>query len=150
MSQSDDEYYMKIAHLVATRSHDTKYKVGCIVVKDRRILAEGYSGVPSGMIHKTRDAEGKTLPTVIHAEANAICKLAKHGSSSDGATIYCTLSPCWDCAKLIIQSGIKRLVYAETYDRMNTIEFLIERRINVESIKRSDRILNDKSIFHQC
>ena len=138
MSQSDDEYYMKIADLVSTRSHDNKYKVGCVIVRDRNILAEGYNGVPSGMIHRTRDIHGDTLPTVIHSEANALMKLARNGISSNGATIYCTYSPCFECAKLLLQAGIKKIVYQQVYD-IKALEFLTE-RIEYERLRGRNSI----------
>ena len=116
---------MDIAHRVGEMSHDEAYKVGSIIVKDGQILSQGWNGMPSGMDNSTR-IDGFTRPEVIHSEANALMKLAKHGGNCNGATIYCTYSPCWGCAKLILQSGIIRLVYDKVYDE-KSLEFLKER-----------------------
>lgn len=122
-----DKQYLKIAKLWAENSYARRNKVGAIIVKDNMIISDGYNGMPSGFdnccedeIHLFRPEDGeyielKTKPEVLHAEANAITKLAKSTQSSDGATLYVTLSPCLDCAKLIIQSGIKKVVYGEIY-----------------------------------
>lgn len=122
-----DKQYLKIAKLWAENSYARRNKVGAIIVKDNMIISDGYNGMPSGFdnccedeIHMFRPEDGecvelKTKPEVLHAEANAITKLAKSTQSSDGATLYVTLSPCLDCAKLIIQSGIRKVVYGEIY-----------------------------------
>ena len=107
-------------------SKDNRYKVGSIIVKDGQILSQGWNGMPSGMKNDTRDSKGKTKPEVIHSEANALMKLAKHGGNCNDATIYCTYSPCWGCAKLILQAGIKRLVYNKVYDK-EALAFITER-----------------------
>ena len=110
-----DDLYMGIAELVAQRSHDNKHQVGAVIAKGNNILSYGWNGTPHGMDNNTRDHEGNTKWEVIHAEANAICKLASSTSSSEGATLYATLSPCTECTKLILQAGIKRVVYRESY-----------------------------------
>ena len=110
-----DDLYMGIAELVTQRSHDTKHKVGAVIAKGNNILSYGWNGTPHGMNNNTRDVDGNTKWEVIHAEANAICKLASSTSSSEGATLYATLSPCTECTKLILQAGIKRVVYRESY-----------------------------------
>ena len=137
-----DELYMDIAVLIGSMSHDTRYKVGCVIVKDGQILSQGWNGMPSGMPNQMRDSKGKTNPEVIHSEANALMKLAKHGGNCKGATIYCTHSPCWGCAKLLLQAGIKRIVYKTTYDR-DALEFL-EGKIKYERISTSSRISTRK------
>jgi len=110
-----DELFIDIAFRVAEMSHDTDTKVGAIIVKDGNILSMGYNGMPSGMSNECKHPNGSTYKEVIHAEANAICKLARSNGSSEGATLYCTLSPCIECAKLILQSGITRVVFAKGY-----------------------------------
>ena len=118
--------YMKMAHLVGEMSHDEHYKVGSIIVKDGQILSQGWNGMPSGMPNDMRWGDGVTKPHVIHSEANALMKLAKHGGNCNGATIYCTYSPCWGCAGLILQAGITRIVYDKIYNN-ESIEFMKER-----------------------
>lgn len=110
-----DQLFIDIAYRVSYMSHDTDRQVGAIIIKDGNILSMGYNGMPSGMSNNCKNNKGATNKEVIHAEANAICKLARSTGSSEGATIYSTLSPCIDCAKLILQSGIKQIVYAEAY-----------------------------------
>lgn len=129
---------MDIAERVGHMSYDNIYKVGSIIVKDGQILSQGWNGMPSGMSNDTRDTDGITNPEVIHSEANALMKLAKHGGNCNGATIYCTFSPCWGCAKLILQSGIKRLVYKHVYDE-KALDF-IKDRIEYERITGSKRV----------
>ena len=128
-----DSLYLRMANVWAENSHCKRNKVGCLIVKDRRIISDGYNGTPSGFINDCEDCDNKTLPTVLHAEANAITKLAMSTNSSEGSTLYVTLSPCFDCAKLIIQSGIKRIVYSETY--RNTDSFELFREAGIEIIK---------------
>jgi dCMP deaminase len=120
-----DEMYMNIAHEVARRSSCGNSQVGCIVVKDRQIIAEGYNGTPTGWhTNECEDCDGKTKDIVLHSEANAITKLARCNQNGEGATMYCTLSPCMECAKLIVQSGIKRLVYYKKYRKPRGLGFL--------------------------
>jgi dCMP deaminase len=113
--------YMDIADRVAEMSYVERNKVGCVIVKGDRIISMGWNGMPNGMTNNCEIVEsdqmyvGDTKREVLHAESNALMKLAKHGSSSDGATLYTTLSPCFECAKLIIQSGIKSMVYGTEY-----------------------------------
>lgn len=129
-----DEMYLNIAAEVAKRSSCRRAKVGSIVVKDTQIISEGYNGTPMGWpTNECEDCDGKTKDVVLHSEANAITKLAKSGQSGEGATIYCTKSPCIDCSKLIVQSGIKKVVYKEEYRDVSGLEFL--RKCNVEVIK---------------
>ena len=125
-----DKLYMSIAHQVAEQSRDKIHKVGCVVVKDNNIISMGYNGTPTGMDNKMRDTYGKTLPTVLHSEENALMKLAKTGGSSDGATLYCTHNPCWGCSRLLIQAGIARVVYCIVYDS-SSLELLKSANIEV-------------------
>jgi dCMP deaminase len=111
-----DNLFMDIAERVGQESHDEQFKVGSVIVKDGNILSMGYNGTISGSSNITRYPDGVTRPEVIHSEANAFMKLAKHGGNCNGATIYCTYSPCWGCTKLILQAGIIRLVYNHVYD----------------------------------
>ena len=110
-----DERYMRMAGIWAENSYCRRRKVGALIVKDKMIISDGYNGTPSGFENVCEDEEGLTKPYVLHAEANAITKIARSNNSSDGATLYVTASPCIECAKLIIQAGIKRVVYGEKY-----------------------------------
>ena len=134
-----DQLYINLCHEIACQSHDAEVKVGSLIEKDGTIISMGWNGMPTGMRNETRSYTGATNPEVLHAEANALTKLAKAGGGSDGATLYCTHSPCFECAKLILQAGIKRVVYTHDYDT-KAILFLKERGIGLGSIKYSDRI----------
>ncbi len=109
-----DERYLRMARIWAENSYCQRRQVGALVVKDNRIISDGYNGTPSGF-ENVCEENNVTKPYVLHAEANAITKLARSHNSSDGATMYITASPCIECAKLIIQSGIKRVIYGEKY-----------------------------------
>ena len=128
---------MEVAKNFAKLSHDTQYKVGAVVVRDGHLLAQGWNGMAAGMCNHTRDSDGNTRPEVVHAEANAIAKLAKNGGGSQGSTIYTTHSPCYVCSLLLLQAGVERVVYNEVYDK-KAIQFLTERGIKVESIRGSN------------
>ena len=123
---------MRVAGIFARLSHDEQYKVGAVIVKDGQILSQGWNGMPNGMPNETRE-DGMTRPEVIHAEANALMKLASNGGSAKHATVYTTFSPCYSCAGLLIQSGIERIVYKNIYDK-KSIKFLQERGVLVECI----------------
>lgn len=110
-----DIRYLRMAHIWAENSYCKRRKVGAIVVKDKMIISDGYNGTPSGFENVCEDENNLTKPYVLHAEANAITKLARSNNNSDGSTLYVTSSPCIECAKLIIQAGIKRVVYSEAY-----------------------------------
>ena len=112
--------------------------MGALVVKDKMIISDGYNGTPSGFENICEDENGITKPYVLHAEANAITKLARSGNNSDGSTLYVTASPCIECAKLIIQSGIKRVVYGEKYRLTEGIDLLERARIEVEYLNLED------------
>ncbi|NDV46982.1 CMP deaminase [Paludibacter sp. 221] len=126
-----DERYMRMARIWAENSYCERRKVGALIVKDKMIISDGYNGTPSGFENKCEDADNVSKPYVLHAEANAITKVARSNNSSDGATLYVTASPCIECAKLIIQAGIKRIVYGEKYRIMDGVELLQRAGIEV-------------------
>ena len=119
-----DERYLRMARIWAENSYCQRRQVGALVVKDKMIISDGYNGTPSGFENVCEDDNNVTKPYVLHAEANAITKLARSNNNSDGATIYITASPCIECAKLIIQAGIKRVVYGEKYRLTDGIDLL--------------------------
>ena len=127
-----DERYLEMAQVWAKNSYCKRRQVGALIVKDRMIISDGYNGTPSGFENVCEDENGITKPYVLHAEANAISKVAKSGNSSEGATLYVTASPCMECAKLIIQAGIKRVVYMDEYRLLDGIELL--RRAGIECV----------------
>lgn len=126
-----DHSYLQMAAVWAQNSYCKRRKVGALLVKDRMIISDGYNGTPSGFENICEDENGVTKPYVLHAEANAITKIARSHNSSDGATLYVTASPCIECAKLIIQAGIKRVVYGEKYRIMDGAELLERAGIEV-------------------
>lgn len=129
-----DRSYLEMARVWAKNSYCTRRKVGAILVKDRMIISDGFNGTPSGFENICEDeVSGKTKPYVLHAEANAITKVAKSGNNSDGATLYVTDAPCLECSKLIIQAGIKRVVYMIEYSVRDGIDLL--RRAGIEVCK---------------
>ena len=130
--QKFDLRYLEMARIWAKNSYCTRRQVGALVVKNNMIISDGYNGTPSGFENICEDDNGVTKPYVLHAEANAITKLARSNNNSEGATIYITASPCIECAKLIIQSGIKRVVYGEKYRLMDGIVLLERAGIEVE------------------
>jgi|TARA_B110000967_G_C18869493_1_gene554587 dCMP deaminase len=127
-----DNAYMRMAEEWAKLSHCTRKNVGALIVKDRMIISDGYNGSPSGFPNECENAEGVTHWYVLHAEANAITKLARSINSAEGATLYITLSPCRDCAKLILQSGISRVVYKKAYKDTSGLDFLDKSFIKTE------------------
>ena len=130
-----DQAYMKMAQIWGELSHCERKKVGALIVKDRMIISDGYNGTPSGFENECEDENHYTKWYVLHAEANAILKCAKHGISCKGGTLYLTVSPCKDCSKLIHQAGIKRLVYINKYKDMAGINFLKEAGVKIEQIE---------------
>ncbi len=126
-----DYRYMRMARIWAENSYCTRRQVGALLVKDKMIISDGYNGTPSGFPNQCEDENNVSLPYVLHAEANAITKVARSNNSSDGATLYVTASPCMECSKLIIQSGIKRVVYGEKYRILDGIELLERAGIDV-------------------
>lgn len=130
-----DQRYLKMADTWAQNSYCQRRKVGALIVKDKMIISDGYNGTPSGFENVCEDEDNKTKPYVLHAEANAITKVAKSGNSSDGATLYVTSSPCMECSKLIIQAGIKRVVFTENYRVEDGINLLKRAGIEVEQVE---------------
>lgn len=126
-----DERYLRMALIWAENSYCKRRKVGTLVVKDKMIISDGYNGTPSGFENICEDDNNLTKSYVLHAEANAITKLARSSNNSDGATLYVTASPCIECAKLIIQAGIKRVVYGEKYRLDDGIRLLQRAGIEV-------------------
>ena len=129
-----DLRYLRMAAIWAENSYCQRRKVGALVVKEKMIISDGYNGTPSGFENVCEDAHGVTHPYVLHAEANAITKLARSGNNSDQATLYVTASPCIECAKLIIQAGIRRVVYAERYRLTDGIDLLRRAGVEVEHL----------------
>ncbi|UUC46590.1 deoxycytidylate deaminase [Flavobacterium cerinum] len=129
-----DKAYLRIAKEWSQLSYCKRKQVGAIIVKDRMIISDGYNGTPSGFENCCEDEEGYTKWYVLHAEANAILKVARSTQSCEGATLYITLSPCKDCSKLIHQSGIKRVVYCEGYKDEAGLDFLRKAGVEVEYI----------------
>ncbi|MBR5334894.1 MAG: dCMP deaminase family protein [Bacteroidaceae bacterium] len=126
-----DVRYMRMAHIWAENSYCQRRKVGALIVKDKMIISDGYNGTPAGFENVCEDGDGLTKPYVLHAEANAITKIARSNNNSDGATLYVTASPCIECAKLIVQAGIKRVVYSEKYRLTDGIDLLERAGIEV-------------------
>lgn len=120
-----------MAQVWASNSHCKRSQVGCLVVKDKTIISDGYNGTPTGFPNICEDENNQTLSSVLHAEANAITKLAMNTVTSNGSTMYVTLSPCFDCSKLIIQSGIKRIVFSELYRKIDSLDLLNQAGIEI-------------------
>ena len=127
-----DYRYLRMARIWAENSYCQRRKVGALVVKDKMIISDGYNGTPSGFENVCEDENNVTKPYVLHAEANAITKLARSNNNSDGATLYVTAAPCIECSKLIIQAGIKRVVYGEKYRLTDGLDLL--RRAGIEIV----------------
>ncbi len=127
-----DKRYLRMAAIWAENSYCRRRQVGALIVKEKMIISDGYNGTPSGFENVCEDEHNLTKPYVLHAEANAITKIARSNNSSDGATLYVTASPCIECAKLIIQAGIKRVVYSEKYRLEDGINLL--RRAGIEML----------------
>lgn len=131
-----DRRYLRMATIWAENSYCRRRKVGAIIVKNDMIISDGFNGTPSGFENVCEDESGLTKPYVLHAEANAITKVARSNNSSDGATLYITASPCMECSKLIIQAGIKRVVFNELYRITDGIDLL--ERAGVECVHIAD------------
>lgn len=130
-----DERYLRMARIWSENSYCKRRQVGALIVKDKSIISDGYNGTPSGFENLCEDDNDRTKPYVLHAEANAITKMAKSSNSSDGATLYVTASPCIECSKLIIQAGIVRVVYSEMYRCCDGIELLEKAGIKVNLVE---------------
>ena len=127
-----DHRYLRMALIWAENSYCARRQVGALIVKDKMIISDGFNGTPSGFENIFEDEDGNTIPYVLHAEANAITKIARSGNNSDGATLYVTDEPCIECSKLIIQAGIRRVVYAREYRLHEGLALL--KRANVEVV----------------
>jgi len=136
--------YARMAQIWAENSYCVRRKVGALVVKDNMIISDGYNGTPTGFENICEDENNISKPYVLHAEANAITKLARSSNSSEGATLYVTASPCIECAKLIIQSGIKRVIYTEKYRLTDGIELLERAGIEVKYLDLNNTENNPK------
>ena len=137
MSKEDKQYlldtrYLRMAGIWAENSYCERRKVGALIVKDKMIISDGFNGTPSGFANVCEDSYGQTHPYVLHAEANAITKVARSNNSSLGSTLYVTTSPCMECSKLIIQAGIRRVVYSELYRIADGLDLL--RKAGVETV----------------
>lgn len=130
--QELDLRYLRMARIWSENSYCTRRKVGALIVKDKMIISDGYNGTPSGFENVCEDENNVTKPYVLHAEANAITKIARSGNNSEGSTLYVTDAPCIECAKLIIQSGIKRVIYARDYRLTDGIDLL--RRAGIDAV----------------
>ena len=126
--------YLRMAQIWSENSYCTRRQVGALIVKDQMIISDGYNGTPSGFPNVCEDENGVTHPYVLHAEANAITKIARSGNNSEGATLYVTDSPCIECSKLIIQAGIKHVVYAREYRLTDGIDLLKRAGITVTKL----------------
>ena len=130
-----DQRYLKMAAIWSQNSYCKRRQVGALLVKDKMIISDGYNGTPSGFENVCEDQNNVTRPYVLHAEANAITKVARSNNSSDGATLYVTSSPCIECAKLIIQAGISRVVYSDAYRLSDGIDLLDKAGIGLVSVE---------------
>lgn len=129
--ESFDKRYLEMALIWAQNSYCKRRQVGALIVKGKMIISDGYNGTPSGFENICEDENNITKPYVLHAEANAITKVAKSGNSSEDSTLYVTSSPCMECAKLIIQAGIKRVVYCNRYHKTDGLELLTRAGIEI-------------------
>ena len=134
-----DKSYMEMAFVWANNSYCERRKVGALIVKDRMIISDGYNGTPSGFENVCEEENNTTKPYVLHAEANAITKVAKSNNSSEGATLYVTDSPCIECSKLIIQAGISRVVYDREYRITDGLDLLRRAGVQVEQLKTGEK-----------
>ena len=130
--------YLRMAQIWAENSYCKRRQVGALVVKDKMIISDGYNGAPSGFDNICEDETNTTYPYVLHAEANAITKLARSSNNSDGATLYVTASPCIECAKLIIQAGIKRVIYGEEYRLSDGLDLMRKAGIEVLLLEQKE------------
>ena len=133
-----DTAYLKMAEVWSRLSHANRMKVGALIVKDGQIISDGYNGTPTGTDNACEGEDGKTICEVLHAETNALMKLARSSQSSAGATLYITLSPCFNCAKLIYQAGITRVVCGSMYSDVSGINFL--EKLGVKVVIRAENM----------
>lgn len=133
-----DRRYLRMARIWSENSYCERRKVGALLVKDKMIISDGYNGTPSGFPNVCESSEGYTLPYVLHAEANAITKVARSNNSSEGSTLYVSTSPCMECSKLIIQAGIKRVVFSELYRITDGLDLLRDAGIELVNLPLDD------------
>jgi len=133
-----DKHYLEMASVWAKNSYCKRRQVGALIVKDKMIISDGFNGTPEGFENDCEDETGLTKSYVLHAEANAITKVAKSGNNSLGATLYVTTSPCIECSKLIIQAGIKRVVFLDKYHNTTGLDLLLRAKIEVVNISDND------------
>ena len=133
-----DKRYLRMARIWAENSYCRRRQVGALLVKDQMIISDGYNGTPAGFTNVCEDEDGSTKPYVLHAEANAITKVARSGNSSEGSTLYITASPCMECSKLIIQAGIKRVVFNELYRLSDGLDLLANAGVECIHISELD------------
>lgn len=136
-----DRRYLRMATIWSENSYCSRRKVGALIVKDKMIISDGYNGTPSGFPNICESEDGVTFPFVLHAEANAITKVARSNNSSEGSTLYVSTSPCMECSKLIIQAGIKRVVFSDIYRITDGLDLL--RNAGVEIVYLPDEQKND-------
>ena len=129
-----DSDYMQICDIMASKSYSTRNKVGAVLVRNGNLIAFGYNGTPAGFDNQCEDILGQTKPEVLHAESNAIMKCARSAESTESCTLYTTLSPCFECAKLIIQAKIIRVVYREKYRSDDGLKLLVKAKIQCDEI----------------
>lgn len=129
-----DRRYLRMATIWSENSYCVRRKVGALIVKEKMIISDGYNGTPSGFPNVCETEEGTTFPYVLHAEANAITKVARSNNSSEGSTLYVTASPCMECSKLIIQAGIKRVVFSDLYRITDGLDLLRDAGVEIEHI----------------
>lgn len=142
-----DRRYLRMAAIWAENSYCVRRKVGALLVKDGMIISDGYNGTPSGFENVCEDEDGFTKPYVLHAEANAITKVAQSNNSSRGATLYITASPCMECSKLIIQAGIRRVVFHESYRLTDGLDLL--KRVGIEVVHIPELYTHEETIDEQ-
>ncbi len=130
-----DQLYLDIAVRIAKMSKAKRRQVGCVLVKNNNIISFGWNGMPHGFQNCCELGDGSTNPEVLHAEFNVLAKLAKSTGNSEGSTMYLTVSPCYECAKLIIQSGVKRIIYLEEYRDVRPLDFLKKAKVKLEHWK---------------
>lgn len=141
-----DSRYLRMAFIWAENSYCQRRQVGAILVKDNMIISDGFNGTPSGFENRCEDEDDTTFPYVLHAEANAITKVARSNNSSEGSTLYITTSPCMECSKLIIQAGIRRIVYAEKYRITNGLDLLEKAGVEVVQFPKTELL----GLFDLC
>ncbi len=133
-----DTRYLRMARIWSENSYCVRRKVGALIVKDKMIISDGYNGTPSGFPNICEDEDAMTFPYVLHAEANAITKVARSNNSSEGSTLYLTASPCMECANLIFQAGIKRVVFSDLYRITDGIDLLRRAGVDIVHIPLND------------